>query len=439
MNRHSIKQQTFLIALIPAVVMAVLLSGYFVYTRFTFLDQSLLERAQLVARQLSLSSEYAVFSGNLPLLKQDVEAALTQPDVEKIVVLDTRSRHLVEAAKRSDDGRDWLGLINPDIRLYQDDNLLLLYQSIEPSEVKLNDWDFEAMASTSGSKSLGAVLIKFSKNELNHEKSQLLLLSFAVTLFALMLSLVVAYRISKRITTPILNMEQDIQMLGAGHLNTRTLQETGIEELNELATGINDMARQLQEERNLLENRVLARTAELEAANQKLAALSIQDGLTGLSNRRHLDQVLATEWRRCARQEQTLSMILIDVDHFKNFNDLYGHPLGDACLCRVAALLASHTQRSGEIAARYGGEEFAMVMPGIRPEEAAEIAEKTRQAVAALAIPHENTECGYVTISLGVATLVPDEAHEFSRLVSLADTALYQAKKAGRNRVVAAA
>jgi diguanylate cyclase (GGDEF)-like protein len=438
MKHYSIKQQTLLIALIPVIVMTVLLSGYLIYTRSIHLDQSLLERAQLIARQLSSTSEYAVFSGNMPLLKQDVEAALAQPDVEAITVLDAGSKQLLAEDKETAGSEEWHDKVNASARIYQDDKMLLLCQPIEPAEIKLDDPLGGTGVAPPQAKPLGLVLVKLSKTGLNAQKKNLLLLNIIVTLLALVLSLAVAARVSRRIIAPILNMGQDIRQLGSGHLGARTSQQTGIHELNELAAGINTMAQKLQEERDLLENRVQARTAELEAANHKLAMLSISDGLTELSNRRHIDQVMATEWRRCARQGQPLSFIMIDIDHFKSFNDYYGHQKGDECLCRVATVLAAHAQRSGETAARYGGEEFALIMPGISPEEAENLAEKVRLEVAALAIPHEKQAPGYVTVSLGVATIVPDEGKAYASLVGTADAALYRAKNAGRNCVVVA-
>jgi len=187
-----------------------------------------------------------------------------------------------------------------------------------------------------------------------------------------------------------------------------------------------------------LEQRVAERTAQLEDANRKLAALSITDGLTGLANRRHFDDVLRTECARAARLEQPLALVMLDVDHFKTFNDRYGHQTGDACLVRVAHALAAAVRRGGDLAARYGGEEFAIVLPNTGASEARRVGETLRGAVEALAIPHAGAAAGRVTISVGVALQPGPGAADRGpdALLRLADAALYRAKGAGRNRVV---
>ena len=184
-----------------------------------------------------------------------------------------------------------------------------------------------------------------------------------------------------------------------------------------------------------LEQRVLERTAQLEEANRKLAALSITDGLTGLSNRRHVDEVLRAECARATRLGQPLAVILLDVDHFKKYNDRYGHQDGDACLVRVAQALAAGTRRASDLAARYGGEEFAVVLPNTDTLEACRIGEALRGAIEGLAIPHAGAPAGQVTISVGIAVQPAPGGVDPDTLLRQADAALYRAKDGGRNRV----
>lgn len=189
-----------------------------------------------------------------------------------------------------------------------------------------------------------------------------------------------------------------------------------------------------------LEASVSERTAELEAANRQLAALSSTDALTGLANRRRFDETWAVEWQRAARTGRSLALLLIDVDHFKSYNDHYGHQAGDECLRRVASTLAGETRRSGELLARYGGEEFVLVLPGVSAQEARAFAEKIRAAVNAAAMPHAHSPVAEaVTISLGVASGTPRHASDADALLKEADEALYLAKSQGRNRVMMAA
>jgi diguanylate cyclase (GGDEF)-like protein len=185
-----------------------------------------------------------------------------------------------------------------------------------------------------------------------------------------------------------------------------------------------------------LEQRVAERTAQLEDANRKLATLSITDGLTGLANRRHFDEVLRAECARAGRLRQSLAVIMLDVDHFKKFNDRYGHQAGDACLIRVAQALAAGTRRASDLTARYGGEEFSIVLPATSADEARDIGEALRCAIEALGIAHAGARAGLVTISVGIAIQPAQEAGDPDALMRLADAALYRAKDAGRNCVV---
>ena len=187
---------------------------------------------------------------------------------------------------------------------------------------------------------------------------------------------------------------------------------------------------------------VLARVRNhilLKQRTDLLEQLALLDGLTHIANRRRFDQRLAEEWRRCQREGHPLSLLMIDVDHFKAFNDYFGHADGDRALEQVAAVMAAEMERAGDLLARYGGEEFVALLPGVEPEGAKVVAERLRSAVAALAIPHADSIGGVLTLSVGVAGMVPDLPGSSDELQALADRALYAAKSGGRNRVVVAA
>ena len=174
---------------------------------------------------------------------------------------------------------------------------------------------------------------------------------------------------------------------------------------------------------------------QLAEKNAILEALSSLDGLTGIANRRRFDEALETEWRRGRREGTPLSLLLIDVDFFKRYNDHYGHLEGDECLRRVANALKDSAHRPADLVARYGGEEFVILMGNTDQPGAAQVAETARRAVEELAIPHARSEAAScVTISLGSATLTPGSHFEGEVLIKLADGALYEAKKDGRNR-----
>ncbi len=165
-------------------------------------------------------------------------------------------------------------------------------------------------------------------------------------------------------------------------------------------------------------------------------ALANMDGLTQIPNRRHFDAALANEWKRATRSGTPLSVILIDVDKFKVFNDTYGHPAGDVCLQRVARALSDNLRRAGDMVARYGGEEFVLLLHQTPRDEGVVLAERLRASVERLGIGHSGVEGGRVTISVGGATYIPVPQIQEAALLRAADDALYQAKHAGRNRVV---
>ncbi|WP_298209772.1 GGDEF domain-containing protein [Acidovorax sp.] len=175
---------------------------------------------------------------------------------------------------------------------------------------------------------------------------------------------------------------------------------------------------------------------ELAAANAKLALLSTTDGVTGIGNRRRFDERLAAEWLRCGRHHLPLAVVLIDIDHFKLYNDHYGHLAGDECLRTVAQLLQANIRRADEVAARYGGEEFVLLLPNTLAADAVTVAQRCMESLrdAALAHPRSPT-APIVTISLGIASAVPDAQGRPDSLVQSADAALYRAKHGGRNRL----
>jgi diguanylate cyclase (GGDEF)-like protein/PAS domain S-box-containing protein len=197
-----------------------------------------------------------------------------------------------------------------------------------------------------------------------------------------------------------------------------------------------EQARALREANQQLEKRVEERTAELERANAKLQEMAMQDGLTGLANRRHFDVTLDMEVRRARRTGGTLALLLGDVDCFKRYNDRYGHVAGDACLQTVAQVMRDVFRRVDDLPARYGGEEFAVIIPGATEEQALFSAEMFRKAIEARGVPHEDSEAAdVVTLSIGLAvsTVGPETSPDW--FINRADEGLYISKANGRNRV----
>jgi diguanylate cyclase (GGDEF)-like protein len=161
------------------------------------------------------------------------------------------------------------------------------------------------------------------------------------------------------------------------------------------------------------------------------------DGLSGLANRRGFDRELEREWRGAVESRTPIALMMIDIDHFKLFNDRYGHVAGDTCLRAVGETLSLVTLEEAVLVARYGGEEFTLLLPGLDIERVAALADEARKAIEDLQINHSESPCGYVTISIGVESMVPEKFQTSADLVEAADTALYDAKRRGRNNVVA--
>ncbi|MBK9624408.1 MAG: diguanylate cyclase [Rhodocyclaceae bacterium] len=200
----------------------------------------------------------------------------------------------------------------------------------------------------------------------------------------------------------------------------------------------NEMIARLQDSELMLESKVSQRTLELNELNQKLEAMSTTDSLTGIANRRRFDAVLASEWERAKRLGQPLALAMVDVDWFKKFNDRYGHQAGDECLRRVALSLSASIGRAGDLVARYGGEEFAFIAPTTNGERAYNMAVRACETVDALLLTHADSAYGNVTISIGIASIIPRDGITADDLIGAADKALYSAKTDGRNRVVLA-
>ena len=195
--------------------------------------------------------------------------------------------------------------------------------------------------------------------------------------------------------------------------------------------------RKLVEERTV---ELLELTKQLQVANTALQEMAVVDSMTGLANRRRFDVFLQQEWQRSGRTHHPLSLLLIDIDHFKKFNDRYGHPEGDDCIRRVAGVIRTAAHRVTDLAARYGGEEFAVVLTETPSDGAMKVAEAIRSGVEGLRIPHADSPTGFVTVSVGVATReAQDHYATATDLIAACDRALYQVKQEGRNKALAAA
>jgi len=254
MKKQGIEHQALMVALIPVLIFSVLLEGYSIYTRMEEMDRALFDRAKLIARQLASSSEYAVFSGNLSLLQQQVDVAISQPDVNAVVVLDASGSYLAGSGNSFD--------YNTIIKHGSDINnqrILSVQQPIIATQIQLDEvFSVEQQMS----KPLGSVILVLGKARLQAEKFQMLVLNILLTLVVAGVAVLVALRISRRITHPILGIRTAVKQIGAGHLDTR-IGEMHVQELQELAQGINEMAQQLDIQRETLQLRIDEATREM--------------------------------------------------------------------------------------------------------------------------------------------------------------------------------
>jgi diguanylate cyclase (GGDEF)-like protein len=191
---------------------------------------------------------------------------------------------------------------------------------------------------------------------------------------------------------------------------------------------------ELKRSRDLLQELAM----ELHEKNRKLEILAREDGLTGLANRRHFNEVLDAEIKRALRTHQYLSLVLCDVDFFKKYNDHYGHVAGDKCLQSIGEIMRVSFKRAGDLPARYGGEEFAAILPDTHPEQGAQLAERLRQEMINWSLPHEGAGLmGLVTLSIGVVGGKANKSRDAEWFIREADQALYRSKESGRNQVTA--
>jgi diguanylate cyclase (GGDEF)-like protein len=243
-----------------------------------------------------------------------------------------------------------------------------------------------------------------------------------VSLFVLLGALIAA---EKLIIQPINMLANMAKRLGQGDWSARPVRNHLPAEFIPLARAFNAMASELSQ-----------RERELVATNDRLTVMASMDMLSGLANRRGFQSRLDFEWMKAQQYSCELSLLMIDVDHFKLYNDTYGHPVGDTCLSRLGETLAGIAAETMGFAGRYGGEEFCLLLPNADAARAREIGEIVRSAVGALALPHATSNHQYVTVSIGVACTRPNDSHGPGDLIEAADAALYSAKHRGRNTVV---
>lgn len=272
---------------------------------------------------------------------------------------------------------------------------------------------------------------------------------FTIIGLGIVISVIFSLVVSSRLSKPVRVLGNMASEVEKGNYNVRIdikrNDEFGLlgSVFNRMILAIRSYLKQLEDQNrelgaysSMLEEKVKERTFELCEANTRLMLLANSDSLTDLANRRFFDEYMRKEWHKCWRGNAYVGLIMIDVDFFKDYNDLYGHQAGDDCLVRIASVIRQNLKRPSDLAARYGGEEFVAVLPNTDPDSTCLIAEKILHGVHELRMEHERSAAaGIITISCGVASVVPSELFSHDILIKFADDALYIAKGKGRNRV----
>lgn len=272
------------------------------------------------------------------------------------------------------------------------------------------------------------VISEISKQEALYSYYRTLSMMLIILVSVILVMFFFMVRVSNHLLQPLRHLLEGVKNLKKGdyshQIDTQVL-KTSPTEFQQLCKTFNQMSATIYQNRQ-----------QLEETNLVLQRLSSMDDLTDIANRRSFDQYLHREWKQAKRSKTSLSLIMLDVDYFKQYNDTYGHQAGDQCLQKVAQVLESVVQRPRDLVARYGGEEFAIILPETDVEGATLVAEQIRRSIEELRIPHKASDTfEYITISLGVTSIIPNSQNKVKDFVGLADRALYQAKEKGRNKV----
>ncbi|NTH14248.1 diguanylate cyclase [Agrobacterium rhizogenes] len=263
----------------------------------------------------------------------------------------------------------------------------------------------------------------------------------AVGLLTLLVEIFILHSILQRqVAAPLVRLIQATQLVGRSGVTVANdaLPTRSDDEIGELARDFASMAERVHAAHEALEERIQERTSELERVNEKLLTISLTDEMTGVANRRRFDEALARELKQVSHNGEMLMLAMVDVDWFKGYNDRYGHPAGDACLRKIAKILARNIRRKDDLVARYGGEEFAIVARVASSDSAFAMGQKLCSRIESAKIVHQGSPYGHATVSVGIALAADGENSSPETLLLDADRALYRAKQQGRNQVVLA-
>lgn len=423
------RNHMLMLALLPAILVAALLSVIYVSWNFHEVEVALKERGRAIARQLGTAAEYGIFSGSRDALRTLAEAAQKgDPEILGVTILGERGQML---ARVGDSGHLPVELSEREYSLEKPDRTILVVP-ISRTVLPLDDIYSAPAPMVRGSALIsGYVVLDVSRQRLVEIRNTQMLIGLDIALGGLLLGVWLALRMARGITRPLIHIIDVVERIGRGELAARVDTEQA-KTLQSLGHNINAMAERVTLAHGELQQKVAQATEELRRRKEEAELLARMDVLTGIPNRRAFMLSAEQEVLRAQRYGSSLTVAVLDLDHFKNINDTYGHATGDHALINRANLLAASV-REVDTVGRLGGEEFAILMPGTPLSEAIQAVERIRQAFEQNPVSFGD-QLIRSTASFGVAEY-PGADPTVDALLAKADGALYLAKARGRNRV----
>lgn len=426
-----IRTRLWLAAALPAMLTVLLLLLLFHGRQGSALEQALRDRAHASVRQLGGAAEFLLFADNRDGLARLVESAMSGDANMRGVAIYAVDGKLQAAAGRLSTP---LPAFDGQVQLRVGKALTVvapIYPSALPADELYTPVGAGAAASGEARRALGHVVVEFTLEALARQQRDLLLWALATAGGGLLLAGLFSTWIASSVTRPIAHISRVVERMREGELQARAdPAASGV--LRPLAAGINTMAARVAVTQDELRQRVAAATDELRRQKEAAEQAARIDPLTGVASRRAFTEVAETEIQRALRYRSPLSLVIIDLDHFKAVNDTYGHVTGDAVLVSIAQTVVREA-REVDLVARLGGEEFVVLLPNCNAAQAALAAERMRLAIAQSKLHVEGRQLSY-SASFGVAQFDPTEL-SVTHLMARADAALYRAKTEGRNRV----
>jgi diguanylate cyclase (GGDEF)-like protein len=457
LKRHSMSIKTRLLALLalPLIAVTLVLVVYNTHSAIERETINLHRYAEKVTLSMAELAQLPLFAGDRAGLNTVAASMMRASDISSIWFFDEQRKliSLHPLDRHNSDRQSVLPTLSfDDASRYLDREYIdgqYLYRTV--AVYQSTEYFFESLEhadSNAEPELLGWIAIAIELNEYQAYQRKVFQDNILIGLLVLSITLWLVRRFSLAIVNSILGITVAVGRYSQGDFNHR-VEEVSDGELGDLETGINRLAqlvgksqlslqetnRKLSSYNDELNLRVKEKTAHLEEANRELEVLSEVDSLTRLKNRRCFDKRLQQEWQRLGRSAQPLSLLMCDIDFFKEYNDTYGHLVGDDCLVSVAQEIAQVCKRGSDVVSRYGGEEFAIILPQATTDEAVAVAIEVIEAINKLSIQHDASPIrNTVSLSIGLVTMIPMVGKEPNTLVRLADEALYQSKHEGRNR-----